>query len=194
MIPRNVKARDQASPEPQQHQQQHLEVTPSSQAHRVQSEHDSEFGFGTDSPSFQQHPAESSATTANKSNADDASVDSALDFSAATPSPIQVYNVAALLQTTDRATYALCGDFIGPLDVMTGPSKASVVQYAESKALQLEQYASAYGNDPRIQSFALLWRLLALACRHNGRLVSQSVSVNQPENIVCFLFFCLERL
>ena len=91
---------------------------------------------------------------------------------------VRLYSVADILQADDQLR-ALNNGFIGPLDLVTGPSRNDVMQYTEHVAAYMDQY-------PGYGSLALLWRLLGVAVRHNGRTsAAYSGLPNQPENTVC---------
>ena len=91
--------------------------------------------------------------------------------------PISIYALRELLATDDHVR-GITNGFIGPLDLASGPAKGEVLLYIERTAAQMELYE-------QFRTLALLWRLLAIAVRHNGRLGPAHAGVSsQPENMV----------
>jgi hypothetical protein len=121
---------------------------------------ETEFGFGT------------SMIIADETDARDAST--------ALAGTVDIYSLTSLLSQDSRAR-SLADGFIGPLDPSFGPTKSEVIRYAEHVA---QQYEQSY----HFRTLALLWRILAVACRHNGRLTASSNQAtdqhNQLENFV----------
>ena len=103
-----------------------------------------------------------------------------LDTSQATAGNIAIVDLKVVLRDHDERTQALLKLNFGPLDPTHGPAKQDIISYCERSAEEALQAA----EHQEWTSAHLLWKSLALLCRHNGRIHSTSNSVNAPENMV----------